>query len=128
MERERLLVAEANLQIEQGDVRLEADRVEVNTETGEAVATGNVVLFDGRDRLTGERIEYSLRSGTGIVYKAQPAAEPHFFFSGNRMERFGDKAYRVSQGIFTTCEDETPAWSVRLGRATAARSWRGSVS
>ncbi len=119
LERERLLIAEGNVQIEQGDVRLEADRVEVNTETGEAVATGNVVLFDGRDRLTGERIEYSLRSGTGIVYKAQAVAEPHFFFSGNRMERFGEKAYRVSQGVFTTCEEETPAWSVRLGKATA---------
>jgi LPS-assembly protein len=119
MEKERLLIAEGNVQIEQGDVRLEADRVEVNTETGEAVATGDVVLFDGRDRLTGERIEYSLRSGTGIVYKAQGAAEPHFFFSGNRMERFGDKAYRISQGVFTTCEDEVPAWKVRLGSATA---------
>ena len=119
LERERLLLAEGNVQIEQGDVRLEADRVEINTDTGEAVATGNVVLFDGRDRLTGERIEYSLRSGTGIVYKAQAVAEPHFFFSGNRMERFGEKAYRVSQGVFTTCEEETPAWSVRLGKATA---------
>lgn len=119
LERERLLIAEGNVQIEQGDVRLEADRVEVNTETGEAVATGRVVLFDGRDRLSGERIEYSLRSGTGIVYKAQAVAEPHFFFGGNRMERFGDKAYRVAQGVFTTCEDETPAWSVRLGSATA---------
>lgn len=119
MERERLLIAEGNVQIEQGDVRLEANRVEVNTETGEAVATGDVVLFDGRDRLTGERIEYSLRTGTGIVYKAQAAAEPHFFFSGNRMERFGDKAYRIAQGVFTTCEDETPAWKVRLGSATA---------
>jgi lipopolysaccharide transport protein LptA len=48
MERERLLIAEGNVQIEQGDVRLEANRVEVNTETGEAVATGDVVLFDGR--------------------------------------------------------------------------------
>jgi LPS-assembly protein len=119
LERERLLIAEGNVQIEQGDVRLEANRIEVNTETGEAVATGDVVLFDGRDRLTGERIEYSLRSGTGIVYKAQAVAEPHFFFGGNRMERFGEKAYRVSQGVFTTCEDETPAWSVRLGKATA---------
>jgi LPS-assembly protein len=119
LERERLLLAEGNVQIEQGDVRLEADRVEVNTETGEAVATGRVVLFDGRDRLTGERIEYSLRSGTGIVYQAQAVAEPHFFFGGDRMERFGDKAYRVTRGVFTTCEEETPAWSVRLGSATA---------
>ena len=119
MERERLLLAEGNVQIEQGDVRLEADRVEINTETGEAVATGRVVMFDGRDRLTGERIEYNLRSGTGIVYKAEAAAEPHFFFGGDRMERFGDKAYRISSGVFTTCEDESPAWSVRLGSATA---------
>jgi LPS-assembly protein len=119
LERERLLIAEGNVQIEQGDVRLEADRVEVNTETGETVATGRVVMFDGRDRLTGERIEYSLRTGTGIVYKAQAVAEPHFFFGGNQMERFGDKSYRISKGIFTTCEDETPAWSVRMGSATA---------
>jgi LPS-assembly protein len=119
LEKEKLLLAEGNVQIEQGDVRLEADRVEVNTETGEAVFTGRVVLFDGRDRLTGERIEYNLRSGTGIVYQAEAAAEPHFFFGGNSMERFGDKAYRIAGGVFTTCEDETPAWSVRLGKATA---------
>jgi LPS-assembly protein len=119
LDKEKLLLAEGNVQIEQGDVRIEADRVEVNTETGEAVATGRVVLFDGRDRLTGERIEYNLRSGTGIVYKAEAAAEPHFFFGGERMDRFGDKAYRIAGGVFTTCEDETPAWSVRLGQATA---------
>ena len=119
LEREKLLVAEGNVQIEQGDVRLEADRVEINTETSEAVATGRVVLFDGRDRLTGERIEYNLRTSTGVVFKAEAAAEPHFFFSGNRMERFGDKSYRIASGVFTTCEDETPAWSVRLGSATA---------
>jgi LPS-assembly protein len=119
LEQEKLLLADGNVQIEQGDVRLEADRVEVNTETGEAVATGRVVLFDGRDRLTGERIEYNLRSGTGIVYQAQAAAEPHFFFGGDRMERFGDKAYRIASGVFTTCEDESPAWSVRLNSATA---------
>jgi len=119
LEQEKLLIAEGNVQIEQADIRLEADRIEVNTETGEAVATGHVVLFDGRDRLTGERIEYNLRSGTGIVYQAQAAAEPHFFFGGDRMERFGDKAYHIADGVFTTCEDEEPAWSVRLNTATA---------
>lgn len=118
-ERERLLVAEGQVQLEQGDVRLEADRLEVNTETGEAIAAGRVVLFDGRDRLTGERLEYNLRTGTGIVYRGTGAAEPHFFFAGEAMERLGEKAYRITKGVFTTCEDEPPAWSVRLGSATA---------
>jgi LPS-assembly protein len=119
LERDRLLVAEGRVEIEQGDVRLEADRVEVNTETGEAVATGKVVFFDGRDRLTGTRIEFNFRTGTGIVYQAQGVAEPHFFFAGDRMERFGEKSYRFLSGVMTTCEDETPAWSVHWGKATA---------
>lgn len=119
LERERLLIAEGRVEIEQGEVRLEGDRVEVNTETGEAVVSGKVVMFDGRDRLVGERLEYNLRSGTGIVYQGQGAAEPHFFFAGERMERFGEKAYRLTQGVFTTCEGDPPAWSVRWGKATA---------
>jgi LPS-assembly protein len=118
-ERDRLLIAEGRVEIEQGDVRLEADRVEVNTETAEAVAVGRVVFFDGRDRLRGERIEYNFRTGTGIVYRGEGLAEPHFFFGGERLERFGEKAYRVFRGVFTTCEGETPAWSVRWGQATA---------
>jgi LPS-assembly protein len=119
LDRERLLIAEGRVEIEQGDVRLEADRVEVNTETGESVAVGRVVFFDGRDRLTGERLEYNFRTGTGIVYRAEATAEPHFFFKGDRMERFGEKAYRLTGGWFTTCEDESPAWHVRFGQATA---------
>ena len=69
LERDRLLVAEGHVEVEQGDVRLEADRFEVNTETGEGVGTGKVVLFDGKDRLTGDRLEYNFRTATGIVYR-----------------------------------------------------------
>ena len=119
LERERLLIAEGRVEIEQGEVRLEADRVEVNTETGEAVAVGRVVFFDGRDRLTGERLEYNFRTGTGIVHRADALAEPHFFIRGDRMERFGEKAYRITGGWFTTCEDESPAWHVEWNKATA---------
>ncbi len=119
LERERLLIAEGRVEIEQGEVRLEADRVEVNTETGEAVAAGRVVFFDGRDRLLGDRLEYNFRTGTGVVYRAEGFAEPHFFFRGDRMERFGEKAYRLQGGWFTTCEGEAPAWHVQWGHATA---------
>jgi LPS-assembly protein len=119
LERERLVIAEGRVEIEQGDVRLEAERVEVNTETGEAVATGRVVFFDGRDRLVGERLEYNFRTGTGVIYQAEAFVEPHFFFLGNRMERFGEKAFRLAGGVFTTCEGESPAWHVRWGEATA---------
>ena len=119
LDREHLLIGEGHVEVEQGDTRLEADRVEVNTETGEAVAAGRVVFFDGRDRLVGERIEYNFRSATGIIYRGDARAEPHFFFKGDRLERFGDKAYHLFDGAFTTCEADPPEWSVHWGRATA---------
>lgn len=119
LERERLLTAEGNVEIEQGPVRLQADRVEVSTETGEAVAAGRVVFFDGQDRLTGSRLEYNFRTGTGVIFEAEGFAAPHFFFAGTRMERLGEKAYRVRGGTFTTCEADSPAWRVKLGLATA---------
>lgn len=119
LEREQLVIATGHVEIVQGDTRLEADRVELNPETGEAVALGKVVFFDGRDRLLGERLEYNFRTGTGIVYRAAAFVEPHFFVTGERMERLGEKAYRIHRGVFTTCSQPTPHWSVGIGRATA---------
>src|SRR3989442_13734389 len=110
-------MAEARVEIERGNPGLEADRAEVNTETGEAVASGRVVFFDGRDRLTGERLEDNFRTATGIIYRGEGRAEPHFFFKGDRMERFGEKAYHLFQGAFTTCESDPPERAGPLGRA-----------
>src|SRR5262245_16427592 len=61
-----LLVATGNVEITQGESRLLADRVEVNRDTGNAVAQGRVVFFDGHDRLVGERVDYNLKTGTGV--------------------------------------------------------------
>lgn len=117
--RERLVIATGNVEIVQGPNRLEADRVELNPETGEAVAVGRVVFFDGRDRLLGERLEYNFRTGTGIVYRAEAFVEPYFFVTGERMERLGEKTYRIRRGVFTTCEPPNPHWSIGIGQATA---------
>src|SRR2546428_11370581 len=45
-----LLIAVGNVEITQGQSRLLADRVEFNQDTGEAVAQGRPVFFDGPDR------------------------------------------------------------------------------
>src|SRR5262245_53890303 len=56
-----LLVATGNVEITQGATRLLADRAELNRDTGEVVAQGKVVFFDGQDRLVGERVDYNLK-------------------------------------------------------------------
>jgi len=114
-----LLVATGNVEITHRNARLIADRVEINRETGDAVAQGRVVFYDGEDQLTGARIDYNIKTGTGRVYQGEGRAAPHFRFSGGQMDRLGESVYHVRRGVFTTCEDDPPAWSFRFGEATA---------
>jgi len=117
--RDQVVVATGNVEIVRGRARLNADRVEINRETGDAVATGRVIFYDGEDRLTGDRIDYNIKSGTGVVHRARAETAPYYRLSGERMERVSDSVYRVRRGVFTTCEDDPPAWSFRFEEATA---------
>src|SRR5262249_54209789 len=98
---------------------LNADRVEINRETGDAVATGRVVFYDGEDRLTGDRIDYNIKTGTGVVHHARASTAPYYRLGGETMERGGETVYRVRRGFFTTCEDDPPSWSFRYEEGTA---------
>lgn len=113
MEKEDLIVATGFVDIKHGEMQLTADRVEINLGTGDSVAIGNVVFMDGKDRITGERMEYNFNSETGIVFEGKGYTAPYYFVSGRRMEKTGDRTYRVLSGTFTTCEGDSPAWSTR---------------
>ena len=114
-----LFVATGNVEITRANNRLVADRVELNRATGEAIAQGKAVFFDGQDRLVGERIDFNLNTGTGVVYKGATFVPPYYHLSADRMDRLGDGVYSIRQGLFTTCEGDDPAWSFKMGSAEA---------
>ena len=114
-----LFLATGNVEITRGNNRLVADRVELNRATGEAIAQGKAVFFDGQDRLVGERIDFNLNTGTGVVYKGSTFVPPYYHLSADRMDRLGDGVYSIRQGLFTTCEGDDPAWSFKMGSAEA---------
>src|SRR5262249_4359068 len=115
-----LLLATGNVEITQGESRLLADRVEVNRDTGTAVAQGRVVFFDGQDRLVGERIDYNLKTGTGVVYNASTFSPPHYRLPAERTAGVGPGLYNLYRGSFTTCEGDEPAWAFKMGTGTVA--------
>jgi LPS-assembly protein len=114
-----LMIATGRVEMTRGTTRVLADRVEINRETGDTVATGHAIFYDGEDQLTGERIEYNIKSGTGVVYDGKARAAPYYRIAGERMERLSESRYHLRRGVFTTCEAETPPWSVHLGEADA---------
>ena len=76
------------------------------------------MFYDGQDQLTGERLDYNLKNGTGVVYNARAFSAPYYRLSGERMERLDESLYKIYRGVLTTCEDDPPLWSVHFGSGT----------
>ncbi|MBW2566126.1 MAG: LPS-assembly protein LptD, partial [Deltaproteobacteria bacterium] len=60
--------ARDHVSITRGSQSLHADAVDLNAQTMEAEAWGNVRFTSGQDRLTGTRLKMDLDKGVGIVY------------------------------------------------------------
>src|SRR5213596_1938086 len=116
---DNLVIATGNVEMTKGSARLMADRVELNRATGDAVAQGRVIFYDGEDQLTGQRIEYNMKTGAGVVYQGEARGAPYYRLSGEKMERLGERVYRVQKGVFTTCDGDPPDWAFHFGSATA---------
>jgi len=67
-----LMIAVGNVEITRGQTRLLADRVELDRDTGQAVAQGKVVLtahteFDPRRLVADARLVVDTRNTTGLL-------------------------------------------------------------
>ena len=114
-----LLVAIGNVEIVRGGTRLLADRVELNRDTGEAIAQGKVVFFDGQDRLVGDRIDYNLGPAPVSSTTAPPSRAVLLASAPTGWTGWARAIYEVQGAIFTTCEGDTPHWSFRVGAGIA---------
>ena len=105
------------LRLEYQDMTLRADRAEVDLATREVTASGNVILDQGPNRLTGSTMTWDLDTKTGTLTEASAAADPDLFFAGRQIAKVGEDTYTVENGIFTSCKGEVPAWSFTLKEA-----------
>jgi LPS-assembly protein len=109
-----------------------ADQIEMFRDTNRVIAQGNVVFATEEGRLSAERLEYDVASGTGTFLTANGLMslgaqadrrqfgnqEPDVYFYGDKIERLGPTRYRITRGGFTTCVQPTPRWEVTSGTVT----------
>lgn len=116
--RENYAVLTSGVQIRYQDVDLKADRAEIDLTTKVVTATGNVILDQGPRRLSGDTLTFDLDTKTGTLTNASAHVAPDYYFSGTEIAKTGDDTYTVTDGVFTSCAQEVPDWSFRLGTAT----------
>lgn len=98
-------------------VRLQADHAEYDTVTKDLIATGNVVLDQDDQHITGSRLELNLDTKKGVMYNARGFVPPQIFFYGTKLEKLGEDEYKIHDGIFTECSQIVPHW--KLNSTTA---------
>jgi LPS-assembly protein len=120
---ERKVLARGNVRIALEGRSLFADEVALDLDDQVFVASGNVILMEGLNRLEGDRMEYNYRTNLGVVSGGKGFLAPGVSFSGVEIRREGERQYRLLEGRFTACracqpEPQAPDWEFRAHEAT----------
>lgn len=111
------LIATGGVDIKYKDLKIKADRARLDLPTNLLTAEGEVVLDEGPRRMAGETLEYDLSTQTGKVTEATAYVDPDYYFSGSQIAKVDDDVYTIDDGIFTSCVQEVPSWSIHLSDA-----------
>ncbi len=125
-----------NVVVECDEAQIFADRMEVQSDEDVARLTGHVVFAEPSQgvRITAVRAEIDKKTRLGTFYDAGGyvrladsktaerslfgTLEPDAYFHGARLDKIGERQYRLTDGAFTTCVQATPRWELTGSRAT----------
>jgi LPS-assembly protein len=116
-QQDEYLILEHEVVIEYQDIKVRADKITYNLKTRDVVAEGHVVIDQGPTRLGATQAVFNLETKTGTFFNANATLDPGMYFSGERIEKVGEDTYRLTNGIFTSCDLDKPAWSFHVGEA-----------
>jgi len=110
---EDLYLAEGEVVISRGDQILRADRVTYNRKSGLIKTEGNVELSTAGDILSCDRGLFNLNDKTGhIVNGTLFLKTNHYYLRGQEIRKTGPATYIIKGCRITTCDGETPDWSI----------------
>ena len=139
------IALDGNVVLTYGDRRLEADHVAYDSDTGEATATGHILITGGpnQERIRASRGTLNLNAQTGEFFDVTGsvgivpsksrmvyANGNPFLFTGRRVVKRGAQAYDIYDGTVTSCQMPKPDWLLSAGRFSVANgkaSAKGSV-
>ncbi|HXV78323.1 MAG TPA: putative LPS assembly protein LptD, partial [Candidatus Binatia bacterium] len=108
--------AKGNVEIIRQPTTLKADEVQINRETKDMEAKGQVSLDDPNWKvISAESMEFNLEKETGEIQKGDVFIEQnHVSISGQRLQKFTGQTYHIDKGFFTTCLCESGATPWRI--------------
>ncbi len=111
--KENLYIAKGDVVLKSGNITLSAQEVVYNLTKKTAEVSGGLLLETGEDSLTGDSGTFNLIKQTGVINNASLyIKENNFYVKGDRIEKNGENSYLIKDFSLTTCDSETPEWSI----------------
>ncbi len=106
------IVAEGNVSITYGDIRLTCDRIEVDSKAQKALCEGNVRVEQPEGVLTGDNIWYDFKKREGQIISGEVKAYP-WFGRADETAQVAENEYLLRNGYISTCELEEPHYRIK---------------
>ncbi len=117
----QVYVARGNVRLEQPRRILTSDWMVFSDKTREGVASGNVVVTEGSDKLFADVLHFEVDEMAGIVFDGKlETGNSNFIATGDTIKRVGEQEYVFEDAVFTTCrcpEGETEPWTIEANEA-----------
>ena len=115
-QKDEYTIFEGGVTIQYQDIKLRGDKVTYNLKTEDVTAEGNVIIDQGPTRISAVHAIYNLESKAGMFFNATGTMN-EIHFSGTQIEKIDADSYRLTDGVFTSCDLDRPAWSFHIGSA-----------
>ena len=108
---------------------LKADNVILYRETNLALAEGHVLLHSDQDVIEGEKVLFNIDSRTGTADHGKLFfAQNHMYAKGEKIEKTGESTYRLEKAKVTTCDGDSPDWSLAASEIDVTIDGYGSMT
>lgn len=111
------IFASGNVEVHYKNIKIFADQIELNTETKDVYAEGNVVLQSPTEVVTVEKIHFNLESREGKLEKAFGMIQPTIFYEAESIEKKDENVYSFQKARLTSCTQPVPRWNFSCSRA-----------
>ena len=116
------IFATGNVEIHYKDIKIFADSIELNTETKDVFARGNVVIQLPDEQLSGEEMLINLDSTEGTLQRGFGLIQPTVRYEAEIIERKDANVYSFRKANITSCTQTNPRWKFSFSKANLKKN------
>jgi hypothetical protein len=115
---EGFVIAIDNASVLYKNIKIFADRIEINVDKEELVATPNVHYVKDENTVNAKYLFYNMKNDTGYFEDISKSYFPPWYWKGKRIDILSEDKFILSRGYFTTCDHDPPHYRLSCTSAT----------